>query len=615
VSEVSMTKAAVKPVRARIERSPVSAPVLATLFSAAYAWTALSAGCAEDATGAVVIVDADEDLRGAAESLRVQVLGSAGTPDWIDAETGAWRGADLRFPRRLTLAPRGGDATRRYAVVAEVTTASGVVRGRLEGGFVAGRVVEQRLLLEAACVGIACEPGQVCRGGRCEDVVADAGVDAAMADAEFGDAMAGDGGVPDAEGPPEDGGVDAGPGTDACAGRWCGGECVDTSRDVRHCGRCDERCPSGNLCRAGACVPVVRRVAAGGSHTCAVRSDGALYCWGGNAFGQLGDGTNDTRTSATRVTGLSGVVEVAAGARHTCAVGAGGSVACWGDNRSGQLGDGSTEARRAPTPVPGFSGAIAVAAGTSHSCAVTGTGSVWCWGDNAFGQLGDGTTTRRTTPVMVGGLSGVTALAAGADHTCALRGGGTVACWGAGASGQLGLGVGPGLENRTSPASVVGLADAEAIAAGHDHTCALRRSGAVVCFGANFFGQSSGSSGMTVAAPAEVADVGRATAVGAGTYHTCAVIDRRAVACWGENTFGQLGRGTMTMWERPGPVSLEAMVTALAGGGLEDASFRSSHLCALGAEGRVWCWGSNDSGQLGDRTTTPRSVPVEVVDL
>jgi alpha-tubulin suppressor-like RCC1 family protein len=127
---------------------------------------------------------------------------------------------------------------------------------------------------------------------------------------------------------------------------------------------------------------------------------------------------------------LSGIGAIAAGGFHTCALLTTGAVECWGWNGYGQLGDGTTHNRVLPVPVSDIGSVIKLAAGYGHTCALLSDSTVKCWGWNVAGQLGDGTTTNRSTPVSVSGLSGVTDLAAGYLHTCALLNDKTVKCWG-----------------------------------------------------------------------------------------------------------------------------------------------------------------------------------------
>lgn len=162
-----------------------------------------------------------------------------------------------------------------------------------------------------------------------------------------------------------------------------------------------------------AATPVVTALKASESFAMALKSDGTVWSWGDNSYGQLGNGSTLGETVPVPVQGLTKVKEIATGPSHALALREDGSVWAWGQNGYGQLGNGTSNSNDIPVQVPGISNVIAIAAGSSHSLALTSDGTVWAWGNNANGRLGDGTTSIRYRPVPISGLTNVVSICAG----------------------------------------------------------------------------------------------------------------------------------------------------------------------------------------------------------
>ena len=359
-------------------------------------------------------------------------------------------------------------------------------------------------------------------------------------------------------------------------------------------------------------------LAAGLNHTCAV-SNGNVFCWGDNFIGQLGTGDNTSSNVPREVVEqigssnpLSGVLSVSAGWQHTCALMQTGNVKCWGYNYNGELGDPTYtyNSSNVPIDVAGLTSVSSISLGWNYSCALTTAGSVKCWGANGFGKLGDGNTTDSSTPVNVVGLAGpAIAVAAGQVHTCALLASGAVQCWGYNYFGQLGNGT---TLNSLAPVFVSGVLNAVAIASGFHHTCAALADGSAVCWGRNNYGQLGNSNNSTGISPVPVpvlatnlAPLGNIATVSAGFSHSCARSLTGGVFCWGADFYDQLGDGIYTN-------SSTAVQVVGIDHGYYALTSGQHHSCAMNNPKGIKCWGYNYNGQLGDGYNQTSDTPVTV---
>jgi len=305
---------------------------------------------------------------------------------------------------------------------------------------------------------------------------------------------------------------------------------------------------TGTVSRSPVTVQVVndaQAVCAGFKHSCAIRADRSVYCWGYNLNGQLGNGQTGQEALPVKVTGLADVLQISCGSNFTCAVTTKGSVYCWGGNGSGQLGQGDTNPSTTPKVVVNVSGAVQVSAGSTHACAVTAKGTVSCWGNNDVGQLGTGTTASEPAARQLPGVTGIKEVAAGYGFTC-FRAGGAIQCAGANDKGQLGTGA-ANLGANSTPKAVTGVTDAIAIAAGANHACAIRGQGRISCWGSNGYGQLGNGTvlddaGIPTPTPQSVGGVGDAVTIGLGDRHSCHGNQLSRVLCWGSNDLGQIGQ-------------------------------------------------------------------------
>lgn len=274
-----------------------------------------------------------------------------------------------------------------------------------------------------------------------------------------------------------------------------------------------------------------------------IKTTGSLWSWGVDFFGS----PNEYHVREEIATGYIQVEASNNGsgayAGHFLALKADSTLWAWGVNIAGQVGDGTNDTKFEPIAIG--SGYVAVSAGQSYSLALKTGGSLWAWGSNYYGELGDGTHTYKNMPVNVG--TGYVAIAAGGAHALALKADGKLVAWGRNNFGQLGIG---NHEDKVRP----------------------------VLIGTGF------------------------SAVSAGEYHSMALKSDGTLWSWGYNIDGQLGDST----------AINKNVPVLIGAGFSAISAGKDFSLALKTDGTLWAWGKNDFGQLGDGTTLNQNIPVQI---
>ena len=308
-------------------------------------------------------------------------------------------------------------------------------------------------------------------------------------------------------------------------------------------------------------------VSTGTRHSCAILDTGSVSCWGSGGSGRLGNGAGSQQTTPTQTSSL-GVGRTAAnislGGSHSCVILDNGAVSCWGGGGYGQLGNGATSSQSTPTLTSSLGtgrSAVAISAGNRHTCVILDNGAVSCWGSNADGQLGNGGTSSSSTPTLTSSLgTGRTAISisAGNRHTCAVLDNGAVSCWGHGGVGQLGNG---GTSDRLSPTLTSSLGTgvvATEVTTAASHSCALHSTGSVSCWGFGGYGQIGNSANQQRNTPTLTSSFGSgivATDLAAGYDHTCAILSTGNVSCWGLGSSGQIGDSYWNNRNTPRPTT------------------------------------------------------------
>jgi alpha-tubulin suppressor-like RCC1 family protein len=354
------------------------------------------------------------------------------------------------------------------------------------------------------------------------------------------------------------------------------------------------------------------RLLAAFEHSCAVDADG-LVCWGQNDFGKLGLGSEGgVERTPRRNTTAGNYVQLCAAEVHSCGLRDDGEIECWGGNSHGQLGLNDRTARHEPTPLRSGLAFSALSCGGQASCAVTQDGSLYCWGDNREGMGGQADpydSPDLLKPAKAALARGVRQVSVGQGHACAVMTSGALYCWGRNTESQLGLG--PSQIQLREPQLVDDGNSYVHVAAAQSHSCGVRKDGHLFCWGANIDGRLGLGTGAATKldTPQQVGTLSDFREVFANWFHSCARREKGSLMCWGRNAEGQLGMGDMDTRDVPTRVHGPSVWSAFTVGRF--------HTCAIDT-GNVYCWGQNQDGQLGntepDRSPEPLRTPLELAE-
>jgi alpha-tubulin suppressor-like RCC1 family protein len=365
------------------------------------------------------------------------------------------------------------------------------------------------------------------------------------------------------------------------------------------------------------------------TNRCAIATTGELYCWGtNNVFGPLGTGDTNPRANPTQIGADTDWKLVAPGKDHTCAIKSSGALWCWGWNAFGQVGIGSTTQGQydAPVAVDESNTYLDVDARGVQTCGVRSDGSLLCWGSGAG--------TNNPAPTAVDSTKDWAKVRIGAGFACALKQDGSLYCWGSNDRGQLALPVATGSLSKATPQMIGVDKDWDDVAAGDAFACAKKKTGTVWCWGSNSSGQLA-KTPIAVPTPKRIDTPGEFAWAGAGPNTVCAVRKNGSLACWG--TAGGMPEvgvalqtphaiGTATDWKtvKPGwagacaTKSNDALHCWNVGAAPSSTSLTASaydvgydHQCAI-VSGSMYCWGNNIFSKCGVPMSVPTATPTKI---
>ncbi len=346
-------------------------------------------------------------------------------------------------------------------------------------------------------------------------------------------------------------------------------------------------------------------ITAGYNHTIGIKSDGTLWAWGRNDYGQLGDGTNTNKNVPTQIGTDTDWYFAAGGDNHTMAIKTNGTLWAWGRNNFGQLGDGTIINKNTPILVNNDTDWKTISLDAEFTIVLKNDGTLWGWGKNNLKQLGNPNTSPIYLPTQIGTDNDWKTIDTGFQRTVAVKNDSTFWGWGSGANGVFGNGSSTltiNVPTQTLPDS-----DWQIVSMSNSTTLAIKTNGSLWGWGENSFG-SVGNGTFNNAGPNYVPNpISSATnwvSVSMGRYASRAINNNGELFCWGYNSNGQVGDGTTVNRNVPTPVGVGNNWLATSGGEFYSVGLTTNR--------SLWAWGDNSYGQLGDGTFINRLTPTQI---
>ena len=336
-------------------------------------------------------------------------------------------------------------------------------------------------------------------------------------------------------------------------------------------------------------------------HTLGIKSDGTLWAWGENTYGQLGIGSTADQNVPIQVGSSSDWAAVSAGQNYTIAIKINGTLWAWGASSAGQLGTGTSLDQNVPAQVGSAANWKGVSAGGLHTVAIRTDGSLWAWGSNEFGQLGDLSYVNKFSPIRIGSAFDWGTVATGEGHSAAIKSDGSLWTWGRNNEGQLGHGSNA---NSNEPERVGNGNESKSACAGLSHTVGIKNDGTLWGWGYNGTGQLGSGSDLGASIPQQIGSSNNWASVSAGAEHNIGLRKDGTLWAWGQNTDGQLGDKSTTVRYEPVQVGSARNWTSLRAG--------AYHSLAINSDGRTHVWGADNFGQLGLGLNTNQNSPISM---